>query len=152
MYNYLLVIFASILFSCGNNTYENYHSFNGGRWNTDSIVKFKYTIIDTTKKYDLSLKIRHTVDYNFQNLFVFLEETTKDTIEIILANKAGKWLGTGIIDVREVEYVFHKKREFVEKGEYTLTIEQAMRYGASQKIENLEHVLDVGLIVLENNE
>ena len=152
MHNYALVIFASILFSCGNNTYENYHSFNDGRWNTDSIVKFKYTIIDTTKKYDLSLKIRHTVDYNFQNLFIFLEENTKDTIEIILANKAGKWLGTGISDVRELEYIFHEKREFVKKGEYILAIEQAMRYGPSQKIENLEHVLDVGLIVLENNE
>jgi gliding motility-associated lipoprotein GldH len=152
MHNCLLIFFSIILLSCGNNTYEDYHSFKYKRWNTDSIVSFKYTILDTTIKYDLSLSIRHSVDYEFQNLFIFLEETHKDTIEIILANKSGKWIGSGISDIREVKYNFDNERIFAKKGEYMLSIEQAMRYGSQAKIENLEHILDVGLIVAKHNE
>ena len=152
MRNSSLFFFCIILLSCGNITYENYHSFNHNEWNTDSITSFKYSISDTTNKYDLSLKIRHTIDYKFQNLFLFLEETKKDTIEIILANKSGKWLGAGISDVREFEYVFDKGRNFAKKGEYEIRIEQAMRYGSTEKIENLEHILDIGLIIVEHND
>ena len=152
MRNSPLFFFAIILLSCGNTTYENYHSFNHNEWNTDSIVIFNYTIADTTKKYDLSLKIRHTIDYEFQNLFLFLGETKKDTIEITLSNKNGKWLGSGICDVREVEYFFDKERNFTKKGKYEIRIEQAMRYGSAEKIENLEHVLDIGLMVFEHND
>ena len=106
MRNYVILLGSVILLSCDNTNYENYYSFSADGWNSDSIVSFKYIVSDTTKKYDLSLKIRHTVDYEFQNLFFFLEETKKDTIEITLSNKSGKWLGSGICDVREVEYFF----------------------------------------------
>lgn len=140
------------LFSCINNTHKEYRSFNNNIWNTDSAAVFKYTISDTTIKYDLSLKIRHTIDYEFQNLFFFLEDIKKDTIEIILASKNGKWLGSGISDVREVEYVFDKNRIFSKKGEYKIRVEQAMRYGPKDKIENLEHILDIGLIVSEHHD
>lgn len=152
MRNYLLFFFTTIFFSCGKNTYENYHSFDHKGWNTDSLVVFKYNIYDTTKSYDLTLKIRHTIDYEFQNLFLFLEDIKKDTVEIILASKNGKWLGSGISDVREVEYVFDKNRIFSKKGEYKIRVEQAMRYGPKDKIENLEHILDIGLIVSEHHD
>ena len=95
----------------------------------------------------MRLNIRHTVDYNFQNLFLFLGEDTQDTVEIILANKSGKWRGSGISDIREIEYVFETQRDFTKRGEYGLSVEQAMRYGELNKIECLNHILDVGLIV-----
>ena len=150
MRNYLIC--CMFLFSCINNTHKEYRSFNNNMWNTDSAAVFKYTISDTIIKYDLSLKIRHTIDYEFQNLFLFLEDIKKDTVEIILASKNGKWLGSGISDVREVEYVFDKNRIFSKKGEYKIRVEQAMRYGPKDKIENLEHILDIGLIVSEHHD
>ena len=69
-----------------------------------------------------------------------------------MASKNGKWLGSGISDVREVDYGFNKNRVFSKKGEYTISVEQAMRYGPKDKIENLEHILAVGLIVAENHD
>ena len=106
MRNSLLFFFPVILSFCGNPTHEDYHSFDDLGWSADSIVEFKYFVADTIKKYDLSLKIRHTVEYEFQNLFLFLGGGNKDTIEIILANKNGKWLGSGVSSIRELEYVF----------------------------------------------
>ncbi len=152
MRNYSLFFLTTILLSCGNATYENYYSFNDEGWHTDSIVNFKYTISDTTKRYDLSLNIRHTVNYEFQNLFLFLSENNSDTIEIILANKNGKWKGSGISDIRTFEYIFDKERAFLKKGDHFLSIEQAMRYGSLDKIETLKQILDIGLIVSEHND
>ncbi len=152
MYNYIALFFLAVLVSCKNPTYENYYSFDNKGWCTDSIVSFNYTITDTINTYSLSLKIRHTVDYEFQNLFLFLEQEKKDTIEIILANKSGKWLGDGISEVRELEHIFEKKRVFSKKGDYELRAEQAMRYGLMDKIETLEHILDIGLRVSKNDE
>jgi len=152
MYNYIILFFLVVLFSCKKPVYQNYHSFPNSGWFTDSIVTFNYTITDTINTYSLSLKIRHTVDYEFQNLYLFLEQEKKDTLEIILANKNGKWLGSGIGGVRELKYIFEKQRGFSKKADYQLTLEQAMRYGPTEKIESLEHILDVGLIVSKNDD
>tara|TARA_B100000427_G_C15049372_1_gene394853 strand:- start:10 stop:456 length:447 start_codon:yes stop_codon:yes gene_type:complete len=146
-YYYLLL--SIILISCDNTIYENYYSFHNNGWHTDSAITLSYIILDTNKTYSLSLKIRHTVDYEFRNLFVFLEDRNKDTVEIILANKNGKWLGEGISDIREFEYVFDNQRSFIRQGGYSVKLEQAMRYGEEAKREVLEHVLDIGLIVSE---
>ena len=54
--------------------------------------------------------------------------------------------------MREVTYILEKERCFQKKGEYNLDLEQAMRYGSEQKIVNLKHILDVGLIVVEHND
>ncbi len=152
MRNYYIILCATLFFSCRSNIQESYHSFNHNEWNSDSIVTLKYNIYDTTKRYNLSLKIRHTVNYEFQNLFLFLKEEKCDTIEIMLANKNGEWLGNGIGDVREAEYVLYKKRRVKKRGEHIISVEQAMRYGALKRIENLEHILDIGLIVYADND
>ena len=60
--------------------------------------------------------------------------------------------GLGISDVRELKYTFLKKRKFFESGKYNLYVEQAMRYGPKNRIDNLNHILDVGLIIEESNE
>ena len=151
-HNYYIILCAILFLSCRSNIQESYHSFNHNEWNSDSILTFKYNIYDTTKSYDLGLKIRHTVNYEFQNLFLFLREEKIDTVEIALANKNGEWLGKGISDVREVEYVFCKKRDFKKGGEHAISVEQAMRYGPLKRIEKLDNILDVGLVVYTNNE
>ena len=152
MRNFIFCFFLGFLVQCTNKKHEKYHSFIKNVWHTDTTVIFNFPINDTINSYDLILKIRHSVDYKFQNLFLFLEGSKNDTIEIVLANKAGKWIGSGVSDVREVEYVFDSKKTFVKKEEYKIQIKQAMRYGSEEKIQNLSHVLAVGLIVSEHDE
>jgi gliding motility-associated lipoprotein GldH len=81
--------------------YENYYSFENESWNSDSLKSFDFKIMDTTTTYSLSLNVRHSIDYEYQNLFVFVTGVVNDTIELILAEKNGKWKGSGISDVRE---------------------------------------------------
>ncbi len=108
---FCFIFLSFILSACENNTYKNYYSFENGIWNTDTVVNFTFPINDTTKYYDISLKIRHTVYYEYQNLFLFLDNLSQDTVEIMLAEKSGKWLGNGINDIREFEFLLEQKKK-----------------------------------------
>ncbi|MGY8988379.1 MAG: gliding motility lipoprotein GldH, partial [Flavobacteriales bacterium] len=94
----------------------------------------------------------HTTDYEFQNLFLFIKAEKTDTLELLLANKEGKWLGKGIGDVREVEAVYRKEKVFTKKGNFTFEIEQAMRYAALEKIQHLNNIKAIGLSIQKQDE
>ena len=49
-------------------------------------------------------------------------------------------------------YLFAKNKVFSRKGNHSINIEQAMRFGAKEKIQNLEHVSDIGLIIRKQND
>ena len=139
--------------SCDSSVvFEEYKSFENQNWNTDSAAFFNYTITDTTSFNTVKIKLRHTVEYEFQNLFLFIETDVIDTVELMLANKEGMWLGSGIGDVREFEFEYQNAKLFSKKGNYSFKIEQAMRYGMAEKIQVLNNVLAVGLSIEKQNE
>ena len=149
-----LIIIAITFISCNKTTvFEEYKGFKNQQWNTDSLVKFKYLITDTITPHKLILKIRHSIDYEFQNLFLFIySESSKDTIELLIADNRGKWLGNGIGDIREVEIIIENKKIYKHKEHQSLTIEQAMRYGSNPAIKNLKYIDAVGVTVIRENE
>ena len=132
--------------------FEEYKSFENQKWNTDSVAFFNYANSDTTSKNTIKIKLRHTVEYEFQNLFLFIETDVMDTVELMLANKEGIWLGSGIGDVREFEFEYQNAKLFSKKGNYSFKIEQAMRYGMAEKIQILNNVLAVGISIEKQNE
>ena len=150
----LVLIGTIVMFiSCNNNVvFENYKIFENQTWNTDSSVIFSYSISDTTSKNQIIIKVRHTTNYEFQNLFLFAKTEKIDTVELMLANKEGKWLGEGIGDVREVEFVYRKDKVFAEKGNFTFEIEQAIRYGKLEKIQNLNNIKAIGLSIQKQDD
>ena len=150
----LALIGTIVMFiSCDSSiVFEEYKSFENQKWNTDSAAFFNYTITDTTCKNTIKIKLRHTVEYEFQNLFLFIEADVIDTVELMLANKEGMWLGSGAGDVREVEFEYQNAKLFSKKGNYSFEIEQAMRYGMAEKIQVLNNVLSVGLSIEKQNE
>jgi len=151
--NSWIFLFAIALASCNNNiVFEDYKSFENQSWNADSIVSFNYSARDTTSQNQLIIKIRHTTDYEFQNLFLFVKTEKTDTIEILLANKEGMWLGDGIGDIREFKYVYKNNKVFNKKKNLTIEIEQAMRYGGLEKIQELNNISAVGLSIQKQDE
>ena len=134
--------------SCDSSiVFEEYKSFENQNWNTDSVAFFNYSISDTISKNTFKIKLRHTVEYEFQNLFLFIETDVMDTVELMLANKDGMWLGSGIGDVREFEFDYQNGKLFSKKGIYSFKIEQAMRFGVAEKIQILNNVIAVGLSI-----
>ena len=153
MRNLALIGTIVMFISCDSSVvFEEYKSFENQKWNTDSAAFFNYTITDTTSINRVKIKLRHTVEYEFQNLFLFIEADVIDTVELMLANKEGMWLGSGIGDVREFEFEYKNAKLFSKKGNYSFKIEQAMRYGVAEKIQVLNNVLAVGLSIEKQNE
>ena len=145
---YLFVFFIA----CQNNkTQYKYHVFEDKKWNSDSIVSFNFDNIDTTASYDIYLKIRHSVDYKFQNLFLFSNiNNEKDTIEVFLSQKNGKWNGKGFGDIKEVDVLILKEATFGNFDEANYSFEQAMRYNDLEKIIELDGLFAIGLAMKRN--
>jgi gliding motility-associated lipoprotein GldH len=62
-----------------------------------------------------------------------------DTLECILADENGKWLGKGTGHIVDNRVPFKRNVIFPDTGKYTFEIEQAMR------MEKLPEVYDIGL-------
>ena len=113
----ILLFFLAVGFvSCQNeNKKEIYHSFDNNTWNTDSIVSFELDNIDTTSSHDLYLMVRHTTNFKFQNLFLFTNfENQKDTLELFLSEKSGRWLGKGFGEIKELKIRIKENVNFKE--------------------------------------
>jgi len=152
-YGFLLFLVISIT-SCKERTiYKGDIDLINSVWHTDSVALFEFKVNDTTSYYSAELKIRHTVEYPFQNIFMFIKTVTPkgeylvDTVECILADKNGKWHGTGIGDIVDFSMKFNPSTAFETSGIYKIELEQAMRYGKYPYIEFLEEIVSLGINV-----
>ena len=150
----LLGCLLAFFLSCQkNNVINKYKEFEEQKWHTDSIVKFNYFIEDSLSYHIIKLNIRHSTDYEFQNLFLFVyDDLNKDTIEVFLADKRGKWTGKGMGDVKEVEVTLDKTKKYFSQGQKNFMIEQAMRYGEKEEIMVLSNIIAVGLHIYKKDE
>ena len=147
----IIYLFMFLLACQNNKTQDHYHSFENEKWNTDSVVIFIFENVDTASSYDAHLKIRHSADYQFQNLFLFSElDEQKDTLEIFLSEKSGKWLGKGFGDIKEVDVLILKDIRFNNVNKNSFSFEMAMRHNSLEKITELEGVVALGVSLHRN--
>ena len=131
-----LLLLSQLYFftSCDSNRYyEENVTIGKATWNTENRVKFNVSINEIQSSYTLYINVRNTGEYPFSNLFLFLKTTfpdgrvAKDTIECPIADNKGKWLGSGITDIKFNRLLFHTGVRFPQKGNYGFELEQAMR-------------------------
>lgn len=153
----MLKIFKEIVFlgammfvavSCDSNRiYEENIAVENNVWMHDDIKTFQFEIKDTMSALDLYVNIRTTTDYQYSNLILFLYSdypngyTDKDTLEFILAQQDGKWLGESSGTVVENQILISRGGRFPASGTYTFKMEHAMREDA------LPEIIDVGFRV-----
>jgi gliding motility-associated lipoprotein GldH len=125
--------------------YEENNRIEKGVWNSKDKAIFHVAIKDTIAGYNFYFNIRNGGDYPYSNLYLFLKtvfpdgRSARDTIECQLADWDGKWLGSGISDVKFNRFLFQKGVKFPLKGEYVFEVEQAMR------VTDLKGILDIGI-------
>ena len=144
----LLFSIMITLVSCDSSTvFEENLRVKNSVWERNEKAFFEFDITDSTAIYDLHLNFRHGGDYPYQNIYLFIEsrspsgQIAKDTAQMILANKKGRWMGKGIGDIFDYQFRFKRGPLFPEEGKYYFEIEQAMRD------ESLESVTDIGIAV-----
>ena len=102
-------------------------------------------------KHDVFIDVRHTGEYPFSDLFLFVDltgpggRTARDTVECLLADPSGQWYGKGLgfifADRYQAKVLYKLGNRFPAGGRYSITLEQAMR------TDKLEGVLDIGVSV-----
>lgn len=137
-----------ILHSCDpDRVYDKNIKIPDGVWYRDNTVRFELLIEDTIGSYNLYVNVRNTSLYPMSNLYLFVTTTAPsghsimDTVEVILANDKGKWLGSGLGDIWDLQQLYKANVRFAQRGQYIFEYEQAMR------TEKLPFILDVGLRV-----
>lgn len=143
----LITFFLLILVvSCDRNrVFEKNYSLDNNEWHVIDTKPFKFEIADTSALYNIYLNVRNTTDYRFSNLYLFMttvfpnDELAKDTLEIVLADNRGQWLGKGRGKYRFFRAPLAYDVRFGLTGNYVFELEQAMRK------ESLKNISDIGL-------
>lgn len=122
-----------------------------GTWDRGIKPTFSFDITDTVNKHDVFIDVRHTGDYPFSSLYLFVDlagpgdRAARDTVECLLAEPSGKWYGKGLgfifADRYQAKVLYKLGNRFPASGRYSITLEQAMR------TDTLIGVLDIGISI-----
>ena len=142
----IIIAFGILFLSCKQNqVFDEVVSVPGDGWNLSDTIRFNVAISDTSASYDILLHIRNEKSFKYSNLWLFVEttgpngQTLRDTLEIMLADEEGNWLGKGIGSVNTLLIPYITQVGFKYRGIYTFAITQGMRDNL------LEDILNVGL-------
>lgn len=99
----LFMLFALLLMAaCDHDVVsEQIAEVKGEKWKASEVVKCEFDIEDVEAYYTMELEVRNTVDYPYRNLYLFVDIETpdtmkySDTVQLFLADNAGRWYGKG---------------------------------------------------------
>ncbi|MDD4970442.1 MAG: gliding motility lipoprotein GldH [Paludibacter sp.] len=139
------VLFVAIFaIACtSNDVYFQYQSVAQKGWSKDSLYRFDIPITDTVATYNVYVNVRNRGEYPYQNLWLFLNKTTpdsiqsKDSIECYLADQRGKWLGKGLGSILEMPVLYQQNVRFKKAGTYHYKIVQGMRDSVLKGINDI---------------
>ncbi len=142
------LLLGLLLTNCNRGVvFSEYQTFKTSSWSSKDTVRFNFKIEQNSDLYSVHLMVRHGASYPFDNMFVFL--TTRypkgisktDTLELILADSKGVWLGSGMGDMFDLKIPLKTNFRFPSPGNYSIYVQQAM------ETDPLPEVLDIGLEV-----
>ncbi len=122
-----------------NETYE----MPNDQWVYEDSVRFDFTIEDTLKLYDLTLDVKYTTNYRFQNLYTKIHTHFPDgqrlskPVSLELANAAGEWRGNCNAETCTTPIPIQTGAYFNQSGDYTIVVEQFMRESPVNGVQSL---------------
>lgn len=138
---------AFVLFWIGciqNNTFDRYEHISDEGWKRNELKHFTPNITDTLCSYHVEISVRHDSRYPFKNLWILFsypndaDSVVTDTLNCILSNPRGNWVGEGLT-TNEVRISPEHPIRFGRSGLKQLTLEQACSK------EAIKGITDVGI-------
>jgi len=137
--------------------FEKTVDINNLSWHKDSIVQMQFKP-EAQQAYNIYFLIRNDNDYPYSNLFLIAEiEDAKtkitDTLEYEMADSKGKWLGSGIWDLKESKLIYKSNFTFNDTLTKRFKIQQADRKsGEIMGDNNLKGIATVGIVIEKSNQ
>jgi gliding motility-associated lipoprotein GldH len=157
----IMLLFTVVFYtsSCTRElVYNQFKAVENNEWHKDSIVNFVFSSTDTLQKNNIFITLRNNKDYEFSNLFLIVgiqfpnNYQIVDTLEYEMTTPEGRFLGSGISDIKENKLEYKTNVTFSLKGDYNISIQQAMR--KSRDIDGLSYlggITDVGVQIEKAN-
>lgn len=141
------ILFAGLLLvSCDNSRlYDTFRKIPESGWHADSLMIYRFEVPNSSGIYNIYFNIRNDRDYSFSNLWLFVDiippegDLVTDTIQVILADPSGKWLGKGFTGLYTSQLPYRTHVYFPVPGNYTVQIRHGMRP------EILTGITDIGV-------
>ena len=146
LYCFLVILLAGLFTSCRHNiVYSEFISIPSAEWHSDMLPQFDYTITDKDADYRMLIYVRHTEQYPYQNMWLFVRDNKghRDTIEFYLADDRGRWLGDKHHGFIEMPVLLEEQYHFPDTGKYCISVQQGMRDSV------LRGVMDVGVEIVK---
>ena len=153
---FLLFLFIGMCVSCDSNIVVSEMKSLPGYWGQNEKLEFVIPELDSLKTYHVFFHVRNTNEYPYNNIYIIANiqfphgKTVTDTLEYRMAAPDGSWLGTGIGEVKESKLWYKENVSFFEKGNYILTVSQAVRNnGEVSGVSQLKGITEVGYSIEE---
>lgn len=150
MITYLPVLMA--LASCDSTVvFEENQAIENASWKASAPVLFEFEMKDTTTLHNFYINLRNGENYAYSNIYVFVElefpngKKSIDTVECILADPTGKWIGSGSGSIYDNRFLYQHGKQFPLSGRYKVNIQQGMR------TDELNGINDVGFRISRTN-
>jgi gliding motility-associated lipoprotein GldH len=142
----LLMLMVLLFSGCDRKRiFEQNQAIANNLWSSNNILKFSVDIADTVSSNNFYVNVRNADGYPYSNLFLFIKTTfpngkmVTDTMECVLADEKGKWLGSGMGDIYDNRIPFKRNVRFPMSGKYTFELQQGMR------LDTIPLIMDMGL-------
>jgi gliding motility-associated lipoprotein GldH len=147
----VLIIAALFFVACETEVvYNQSKPIDGGLWESKNRVSNSFEVDDTLSSHNFFINLRNTTNFQYNNIFLFVHTTfpngkkSTDTVECVLTDRAGRWLGSGNGFIKDNSVITNKilynyQKKFPIKGTYKIELEQAMRE------DPLPEIIDVGI-------
>ena len=128
----LILCFTLLTISCKQNQSLLYN-FEKNSWNSKDSILFSFDVFDSAEPKNMSFFLRNNLDYPYRNIFFFVEiqndsgTIVSDTVQYLISNKYGQWLGRGFGKTRDNYFIFKKNYLFEDAGNHLLIIRHGMR-------------------------
>lgn len=145
---YIISILTIILvcLSCENR--EAYYRFNElkeANWSKLDTIYFNIDSLSVQPNvsYDVAIELMNNSDYPYQNIWFYIQDDfedigfTHEEKQYELADKLGKWHGSGFGSLFQLSLLYKKDVIFQEKRNYQLKIVHGMRNEPLQGIEKV---------------
>ena len=149
----ILVLTLAIAFiSCNQNSgpaYEKYLKMKDYSWDRFDQKFFEISTEDDGKNYDIAFVVRHTAQFVYDNLPVYIILTTPSGTEqireiTIPVRENGKMSADSTSNLHEIRTVLWNSISLAEKGKYKISIENMI-----PKIQT-EGIDEIGIVVTES--
>ena len=141
------------LVACSESTLvDTFHELPANGWEYKHTVTDSFSIEKNNHYHYVAANLRVSSDYAYANIHLLLTilapdgTTSERKIAVPLAEKSGRWLGSGLGDIITFQQPILHRKYFNQKGKYRVTIAQDMR------LESLPNILSVGMHIEEQEE